>query len=318
MDGSLQYGTGALDTTRGSSARRPGKPWRSIAVFLTPALLLYLAFIIYPVLATLFNSFHLLRMDLGMKQEFVGLSHYEELFTSDDVFRKAVQHSLTWAVVSPAIELTIAFALAFMLYTRVPGWRIFRVAWFAPMLLAGVVVGVLWKWIYNYDWGTINAVLRTVGLNALASNWLGDPDLAFPALIAVTTWMFMGFNMVILLAAMASIPAELIEAVQVDGAGTRQVIRHIMLPLLQPTLANLAILSFIGKMKQFEIVWIMTRGGPMWGTETVATYVFKRAFEWRTLDLGYPSAIAVLWFVVILGLTLVLTRVLQRREILEY
>ncbi|MHB1414985.1 MAG: carbohydrate ABC transporter permease [Chloroflexota bacterium] len=298
--------------------RGEGRPWRSIMVFLTPALLLYLGFIIYPVLATIFNSFHVLRMDLGMTQEFVGLSHYQELLTADDVFRKAVMHSLTWAMISPLLELTIAFTLAFLLYTRVPGWRIFRVAWFAPMLLAGVVVGVLWKWIYNYDWGTLNSVLRSLGLGGLTIDWLGDPDRAFPALIIVTTWMFMGFNMVILLASMASIPNELLEAAQVDGAPTRQVIRHIMLPLLQPTIANLFILSFIGKMKQFEIVWVMTRGGPMWGTETVATYVYKRAFEWRTLDLGYPSAIAVLWFAVILALTLILTRILQRREVLEY
>ena len=302
----------------GTRPARRGVPWRSIVVFLAPAVLLYLGFIIYPVLATIYNSFHVLRMDLGMMQEFVGLSHYQELLMTDDVFRKAVSHSLIWAVVSPTVELTIAFVLAFLLYTRVPGWRVFRVAWFAPMLLAGVVVGVLWKWIYNYDWGTVNIVLRSFGLGSVALNWLGDPDLAFPALMVVTTWMFMGFNMVILLAALASIPSELLEAAQVDGAPTRKVVRHIILPLLRPTIANLAILSFIGKMKQFEIVWVMTRGGPMWGTETVATYVYKRAFEWRTLDLGYPSAIAVLWFVVILALTLLLTRFLQRREVLEY
>lgn len=306
------------ESARARAAGWQGRPWRSIVVFLAPALILYLGFIIYPVLATIFNSFHILRMDLGMKLEFVGLTHYLELLTEDDQFRKAVTHSLVWAVVAPLIELTIAFVLAFLLYTKVRGWRIFRVAWFAPMLLAGVVVSVLWKWIYNYDWGIINLVFRTLGLGSLATNWLGDPDIAFPALIAVTTWMFMGFNMVILLASMASIPSELLEASQVDGATTRQVIRNIMLPLLRPTIANLAILSFIGKMKQFEIVWVMTRGGPMLGTETVATYVFKRAFEWRTLDLGYPSAIAVLWFVVILALTLILTRVLQRRDVLEY
>jgi ABC-type sugar transport system permease subunit len=93
---------------------------------------------------------------------------------------------------------------------------------------------------------------------------------------------------------------------------------RIMVPLLWPTVINLVILDFIGKMKQFALVWVMTRGGPMWGTETVATYVVKRAFEWKTLDLGYPSAIAVIWFVIIFGLSLLLTRVLQRREALEF
>ena len=118
--------------------------------------------------------------------------------------------------------------------------------------------------------------------------------------------MFAGFNMVVLLAAIHAIPADYLEAARVDGAGAGSGRLHIMVPLLRPTLVNLAILDFIGKMKQFALVWVMTRGGPMWGTETVATYVVKRAFEWKTLDLGYPSAIAVIWFVIIFGLSYVL------------
>ena len=294
------------------------KPWGAIALFLTPGILLYLAFIIYPVLRTVYNSFHILRVDQGMAQEFVGLRHFTELLTTDRVFRMAVHHSLIWAFVSPLLELSLAFMMAFLLYTKVPGWRIFRVAWFAPLLLSGVVMGVLWKWIYNFDWGIVNLVLRTVGLDAFASDWLGDPLLALPSLIGVTTWHSTGFNMVILLAAMFSISSEVLDAAQVDGANTRQTVLYVIFPLLQRTLVTLAILSFIGKMKQFEVVWVMTRGGPSWGTETVATYVFKRAFEWRTLDLGYPSAVAVLWFLVILVLTLLFTRFLQRRDGLEF
>jgi ABC-type sugar transport system permease subunit len=294
------------------------KPWGAILLFLTPALVLYLAFVLYPVFRTFYNSVHILRMDQSMAQEFVGLKHFQELLHKDRVFPRAVQHSLSWAFVAPMLELSLAFTLAYLLYTRIPGWRFFRTAWFAPMLLSGVVVGVLWKWIYNYDWGVVNTVLRTLGLGALATDWLGHFGTALPALMVVTTWMFTGFNMVIILAAMHSIPEELFDAAQVDGANNLQTVRHVLLPLLQRTLVNLAILSFIGKMKQFEIVWVMTRGGPMWRTETVATYVIKRAFEWRTLDLGYPSAIAVLWFLVIFVLTLLCTRYLQRREILEF
>ena len=103
-----------------------------------------------------------------------------------------------------------------------------------------------------------------------------------------------------------------------DGAAGWRRVLHIVIPLLRPTLVNLAILDFIGKMKQFALVWVMTRGGPMWGTETVATYVVKRAFEWKTLDLGYPSAIAVIWFSIIFGLSVGLMRTLQRREVLEF
>src|SRR5262249_44744839 len=123
---------------------------------------------------------------------------------------------------------------------------------------------------------------------------------------------------VVLLAALSAIPTEYLEAATVDGAGGWRRVLHIVIPLLRPTLVNLAILDFIGKMKQFALVWVMTRGGPMWGTETVATYVVKRAFEGKPLDLGYPSAIAVIWFAIIFGLSLGLTRTLQRREVLEF
>src|SRR5207245_1321061 len=184
-------------------------------------------------LVTFYNSFHTLRMDLGMLTEYVGLEHFREILTTDDVFWKAARNSLVWGVVAPLIDIPLALALALALYARVPFARVFRTVWFTPVLMSYPVVGVIWLWVYNYDWG-------------------------------------------------------------------------------------LAILDFIGKMKQFALVWVMTRGGPMWGTETVATYVVKRAFEWKTLDLGYPSAIAVIWFVIIFGLTLLLTRTLQRRQSLEF
>jgi ABC-type sugar transport system permease subunit len=179
-------------------------------------------------------------------------------------------------------------------------------------------VGIFWRWIYNNDWGVVNELLRAVGLESLTMNWLGNIDTALPALIAVTTWMFTGFNMVVLLAALHSLPQDLIDAARVDGASNLQLVWHIIVPMLRGTIVNLLILCFIGKMKLFDLVWVMTRGGPMWSTETVATYVIKRAFQWRTLDLGYPSAIAVLWFVVIMSMALIFTRMLRREEALEF
>jgi ABC-type sugar transport system permease subunit len=287
-------------------------------VFLGPTVVLYAAFCIYPVLVTFYNSFHTLRMDLGMLSEFVGLEHFREILTSDDVFWKAARNSLVWGLAAPIIDIPLAFVLALTLYARVPFARFFRTVWFTPVLMSYPVVGVIWLWVYNYDWGIANLTLRAVGLGGYAQAWLASPSTALPALILVTTWMFAGFNMVVLLAALHAIPAEYLEAATVDGAGAWRRTLYIMAPLAWPTIVNLAILDFIGKMKQFALVWVMTRGGPMWGTETVATYVVKRAFEWKTLDLGYPSAIAVIWFVIIFGLTLILTRTLQRRQSLEF
>jgi ABC-type sugar transport system permease subunit len=303
-----------------AAVRRPGprRPWGAIALFVGPTLALYLAVVIYPILVTFYNSVHTLRMDLGMQYEFVGLEHFREILTSDDVFWKAAGNSLTWGIVAPLVDIPLALVLALVLASRVPFARFFRTVWFTPVLMSYPVVGVIWLWVYNYDWGMVNLVLRAVGLGQYAQAWLASPATALPALILVTTWMFAGFNMVVLLAAIHAIPAEYLEAARVDGASGRQRTWHIVIPLIRPTLVNLAILDFIGKMKQFALVWVMTRGGPMWGTETVATYVIKRAFEWKTLDLGYPSAIAVLWFVIIFGLSYGLTRLLQRLEALQF
>jgi ABC-type sugar transport system permease subunit len=304
---------------RATARRRgPRRPWGAIAGFLGPTLLLYFAFAIYPVLVTFYNSVHSLRMDLGMLYEFVGLEHFREILTSDDVFWKAAANSLTWGLVAPIVDIPLALGLALILHARVPGARFFRTVWFTPVLMSYPVVGVIWLWVYNYDWGMANLILRAVGLGGYAQAWLASPATALPALILVTTWMFAGFNMVVLLAAIHAIPADYLDAARVDGAGPVRRVVHVLVPLLRPTLVNLAILDFIGKMKQFALVWVMTRGGPMWGTETVATYVVKRAFEWKTLDLGYPSAVAVLWFVIIFGLSYGFTRLLQRREALEF
>lgn len=287
-------------------------------MFLGPTVALYLAFTIYPVLVTFFNSVHTLRMDLGMQYEYVGLEHFQEILASDEVFWKAARNSLAWGLVAPVIDIPLALLLALGLYSRVPFAKILRTVWFTPVLMSYPVVGVIWLWVYNYDWGMVNLVLRAVGLGQYAQAWLASPATALPALILVTTWMFAGFNMVVLLAALHAIPQDYLEAATVDGADGWRRTLYIIVPLVRPTMINLAILDFIGKMKQFALVWVMTRGGPMWGTETVATYVIKRAFEWKTLDLGYPSAIAVLWFIIIFGLSYAFTRLLQRREVLEF
>lgn len=293
------------------------KEWGSIAAFFGPATALFLLFVMFPVVMSFFNSMHILRMDLGMQREFVGLAHFVELF-GDTLFGISVKNSLIWSFVAPLIEIPAAYLLALLLYRKTRGWRIFRVAWFSPMLFSFVAVGVIFRWIFNMDWGALNVFLRAVGLDAWAVNWLGRFDTALPSLIGVVGWKFLGFNMVIFLAALHAVPEEILEAARIDGASAIRTQLRIVLPLMRPTVANLLILCFIGKMRQFELVWVMTMGGPMHRTETVATYVWKRAFDWRTLDLGYPSAIAVLWFIIILALTVLLRRVLSPKDSLEY
>jgi ABC-type sugar transport system permease subunit len=286
-----------------------------LAVFLGPALLVYAVMVAYPALRTFYDS--AFTIDDPTSPVYVGLENYRTLF-ADETFWRAVGNTLIWSVAAPLFDVAIGLLLALCLYAKVPFARFLRVAWFTPVLLSYVVVAILWMWIYNYDWGAVNLLLRAVGLGSLVQAWLGNPHLALAALIFTDVWKWAGFNMVVCLAALHSLPSEVLEAAELDNCGWRDKLFHIIIPLLRPTLLNLYILAFIGKMKVFDLVWIMTQGGPLWATETVSTYVYKRAFNWNTFDLGYPSAIASCWFVVVVGAVLLLNRVFRSRERLEF
>lgn len=285
-------------------------------LFITPALATYALFTAYPVFRTVWNSFHTIKP--GNIETYVGLANYVRLFTGDQVFFQAVTNTLIWGFVAPFLDVLVGFVLALALYSGVSGARFFRIAWFTPVLISYVVVGIMWMWIYNYDWGALNQILRAVGLGRFVHAWLGTPDTALAALIVTHAWKWTGFNMVVCLAALHALPDEVLEAADLDNCGWWAKVVHVIVPMIRPTLLNLVILSFIGKMKIFDLVWIMTRGGPLWSTETVSTYVYKRAFEWNTFDLGYPSAVAVVWFVVVIGAVLLLSWAFRQRDRIEY
>jgi ABC-type sugar transport system permease subunit len=299
-----------------ASRRSDGTAWGTIMVFLTPALLIYLAFTAYPVVRTFYNAVHIIRP--RGNDEYVGLTNFYTLFTNDALFVKAVTNTMIWAGFAPLLDVGVGLVLALALYSRVPFARFFRIAWFTPVLISYVVVGIIWMWIYNYDWGILNGILRAAGLEGWTRAWIGDPNTALWAIIFTHTWKWAGFNMVVCLAALSALPREVMEAAELDNCGWLKRFWFIMIPMIRPTLVNLLTLSLIGKMKVFDLVWIMTQGGPLWSTETVSTYVYKRAFNWSTFDLGYPSAIAVVWFVVVLVFVLALKMVFRQRDKLEY
>jgi ABC-type sugar transport system permease subunit len=295
--------------------REPGPPWPLIAAFLLPALAFYAAFTAYPVVRTMWNSFHVILPN--RPTEFIGLANYRALL-ADDIFRRAVGNTLLWAGIAPLVDVGLGLLLALVLYSKVRGSSFLRVLWFTPVLLSYVVVAILWRWLYNYDWGVVNSALRGLGLDSWATPWLGNPDTALWALMLAHVWKWAGFNMVVCLAALHALPSEVIEAAELDNCGWPAKTVFVIVPMLRPTLLTLLVLSLIGKMKIFDLVWIMTRGGPLWSTETVATYTYKRAFDWSSFDLGYPSTIAVVWFLVVIAVALTLSRALRQRERLEY
>lgn len=289
--------------------------WPTLMLFLAPALLIYAALTAYPVVRTFYNSFFIIQ-DIA-STEFVGLAHFSEVFR-DATFLAAVRNTAIWSTIAPFFDVGTGLLLALCLYAGVSFARFLRVAWFAPVLLSYVVVGIMWVWIYNYDWGVVNVALRNLGLGHWAHAWIGDPNFALASLMVTHAWKWAGFNMVVCLAALHSLPSEVLEAAELDNCGWWDKLVHVIIPMLWPTLLNLYILAFIGKMKVFDLVWVMTEGGPMWSTETVSTYVYKRAFNWNTFDLGYPSAIAVVWFFVVVGFVVFFNLLFRRRERLEY
>lgn len=304
--------------------RRPARPevdarrasLGTIVIFLAPALLIYAAFTIYPVLRTFYNSVHTIK-PRGV-EVFVGLANFDALLHTDLVFWKAVGNTAIFAIVATLADVLGGLLLALCLFSRPPFAKLLRIVWFTPVLMSYVVVGIIWVWIYDYDWGLANSILRWLGLGAFEQSWLGDPNTALWSVMATHIWKWLGFNMIIFLAALSALPGEVLGAAELDNCGWFAKLVYIVIPMLRSTIVNLLVLSFVGKMMIFDLVWIMTGGGPLWSTETVSTYVYKRAFDWNTFDLGYPSAIAVLWFAIILIFVVVMTRLLRQRDTLEF
>ncbi|HEY1326633.1 MAG TPA: sugar ABC transporter permease [Casimicrobiaceae bacterium] len=287
-----------------------------VLAFLAPALLLYAAFTIYPVLRTFYNAFHAIKPQ-GVV-EFVGARNFIALVTADPVFWKAVTNTAFFTIVATIIDVVGGLLLALCLFARAPLAPVLRVVWFTPVLMSYVVVGIIWVWIFDFDWGLANATLRWLGLGALEQSWLGQPSTALWSVLAAHEWKWLGFNMIVFLAALHALPGEVLGAAELDNCGWVAKTVYVIVPMLRTTVVNLLVLSFIGKMMVFDLVWVMTGGGPLWSSETVSTYVYKRAFEWNTFDLGYPSAIAVLWFIIILAFVALMTRVLRQRDRVEF
>lgn len=294
--------------------------WRpsqaTLALFLAPAVLIFAGFTAWPVLRTFYNAFF--QVGPGGASGFVGLANFTQTLTADPVFWTAVRNTAIFTLVGTPLDVFGGLLLALCLFAGVPFARSLRVVWFLPVLMSYVVVGIIWVWIFTFDWGALNTVLRAIGLSALAHAWIGDPSTALWAVMVAHLWKWLGFNMIVFLAALHALPADVLGAAELDNCGWVAKSFYVVIPMLRPTLVNLLVLSFIGKMMIFDLVWIMTQGGPLWSTETVSTYVYKRAFDWNTFDLGYPSAIAVLWFAIIIAFVVVISWVFRQRDRLEF
>jgi raffinose/stachyose/melibiose transport system permease protein len=244
-------------------------------------------------------------------QNFTGLTNYSRAF-GDRVFRGALGHNLQLIVLSLAIQLPLALGLALLVGRKLPGRTVFRTIFFLPFVLSEVTTGVIWNFIYRPEGGLVNALLQAVLPGAKPTAWLADPNTVRYAQFAVITWKFFGYHMILYLAGRQNIPAELEEAAQIDGCGRWQTLRYITIPLLGSTIRLTIYLSVLGSLQIFDLVWIMTTGGPVSASDTMATYLYK--FGFQRFQLGYGSGIAAIMFLICFGFSLVYQRAVMRRD----
>ncbi|PVZ93356.1 ABC transporter permease [Amnibacterium flavum] len=297
-----------MATRRAQSLRvRDRAVW---AAFLLPALAVYALFLIYPVIQSGVLSFTSWAGP-GRAATVVGLENYTELL-ADPVFWRAMGNTALLLFVSIVIQLPIGLGLALIVATAARAKRFWRAIYFIPTLMSTVAIAILWRLIYSPDFGIINGFLRAVGLGDLAQGWLGQSSTALAAVLATNIWQWAPFYMVIYLAALAGINGEVYEAAALDGATPWQRFWYVTLPLLKPVLITTSILSLAGSIKAFDLVYIMTGGGPSSSTELLATYMFRQGFD--NYRLGYASTIAVVMFLITFVLTVLVIVQSNRRN----
>lgn len=263
-------------------------------VFIAPALAGTFIFIIIPVICSFGLSFT--KWDLLNPIEFVGLDNYIGIFT-EPLFYKILINTIVFAVSTSVFGVIIPLVLAAILNGKIRGSEFYKTAYFLPFITPMIVIGVIWEWIFDPNIGLLNKFLH------LHINWLYDPHFAMPALILVSVWKLIGYNMVIFLSALSGISQSMFEAAKIDGADSFQTFKNVTIPLLSPTIFFVVIITAISSFQIFDLIYLMTQGGPLDSTNVLVYAIYKNAFEY--FNIGKASAIAYVLFVIILVLTLV-------------
>jgi multiple sugar transport system permease protein len=293
---------------------RPRSP-RSLAAYalVAPALVLIGAFFFLPVAAALvlsFTDFDIYGIADAANVRFVGLGNYSRLLGTP-LFWTALKNTFYFALVGGPLSIVVSLAAALLLNARGVRLRgVFRTIYFAPFVTTLVAVAIVWRYIYHTRYGLLNYGLGLFGVDPV--DWLGDPLWAMPAIILLAVWKNFGYNMLIFIAGLQSIPEELYEAAKIDGANALRRFWHVTLPALGPTMLFVSIITMIGFFQLFAEPYVMTGGGPLRATTSVVLYMYEEGFRWWRM--GYAAAIAFVLFVIILVATLIQFRLQRRAE----
>jgi ABC-type sugar transport system permease subunit len=310
LDPSTPFADTAAVAASPAEGRPVGRPSLTAYAFLAPALAILLVFLLIPSIWVFGLS--LFRWDLiANNPTFVGLANFERLLLRDDLWWQSVRQTVYYTAVSVPVSMALGLLLAVLLDARLPGRHLLRGAVFAPYVTPFVATIVIWIWIFNPDYGVLNALLRALHLPA--PGWTHSQDWIMPAVIVYGVWQHTGLNLVIYLAGLANVPTDLQEAARVDGAGPWSVFRRITWPLLSPTTYFLLFVNLIGSFKVVVPVYVFTNntGGPNHAAETIGFYLYQQAFAF--FHAGYAGAISVAFFLLVLTITALQMRFFSRR-----
>ncbi len=286
--------------------RLPGESRFLGWLFIFPGLSIYLIFVLIPMVETFRLSFFEWN-GFSLNQTFIAFQNYARIF-QDSQFFKSILHNSVFLIFYSLLPILLGLLLANILGRKITnGLTGFRVILFLPQVLSMVVVGITWRWIFNPAFGPLNMILKSIGLDSLAGQWLGDFNLALPSVGIIGTWVMYGFSMVLFLAGMQRIPLEYFEAAQLDGAGEFQQFVFITLPSLIPEIGVALITTIIAALRVFDLVYVTTRGGP--GDQTLVTsfLIYRAAFQQN--QVGYAAAVASIMTILILIITFLITRI---------
>lgn len=265
--------------------------------FLLPALIVLGLTVFWPALRALYLSFTQYGYDITQPPEWVGIENFKRLLT-DQIFWKTLGNSLLYLVVVVPILVLLPLGLAILVNQLIPGIRWFRVAYYTPVVISMVVAGIAWRWLYAEN-GLLNQVLEGLNISSNGIPWLTSPNWALFSVMGVTVWKGLGYYMVVYLAGLQAIPAELYEAAAIDGSDHWWKHLDITIPLMRPYLMLVTVISSISATKVFEEIYIMTRGGPLNSSKTIVYYVYEQAFDPTNLDVSYACTVGLALFLLI-------------------
>jgi len=272
--------------------------------FVLPYVVYFLVFVAYPLFFSLILVFH--RWDIVTPMEWIGLRNFVRI-VNDPLFFVSLRNTLYFLGVHVPLQIVVALAFAMLLHAKMTGRGFFRSIYFFPVVVSGVVVTILWQQLYAYDYGVLNGILRAVGLGRVP--WLVSPDIAMVSIAIMATWKNVGIYIVLFLVGLQNIPRELYDAAAIDGANAVQRFSRITLPMLNPTVVVIVVLSTIGGFSLFIEPYVLTGGGPMQSTLSGMLYIYNQAFYFG--HMGYAAALGFLYALIILGV------VVAQRKLVE-